>query len=106
MSGMAHRPDSPAITLSGEVRETGEAVGEIPSEKVRSAAGNFLTTVRRHRIQNQLSIVLGFCDLLQRTLDAGDPRAGDLRTIETAARTALTLLHKADEPDAEERGVA
>ena len=45
-----------------------------------------------HGIKNQLAIIMGFCDLLTRSLDQHDPRRHDVMRIETAGREALALL--------------
>ena len=45
-----------------------------------------------HGIKNQLAVILGFCDLLRRSLDDHDPRRNDVQRIETAGRVALALL--------------
>lgn len=45
-----------------------------------------------HGIKNQLSVILGFCDLLKRSLDEHDARLHDVQRIETAAGAALALL--------------
>ena len=47
---------------------------------------------RVHRLRNQLSIVLGFCELLLSDLKEGDPRRGDVIRIQDAGRTALSEL--------------
>jgi len=45
----------------------------------------------RHDFKNQLSIVLGFADMLLETAAEGDPRRGDFTEIHKAATTALAL---------------
>jgi hypothetical protein len=46
----------------------------------------------RHDIQNQLSVICGFTELLLTEAAADDPRRGDLEEIRNAAVTALDLL--------------
>ena len=46
----------------------------------------------RHDFKNQLSIILGFSELLLDDAAEGDPRRRDLEEIHKAAATALDLL--------------
>ena len=46
----------------------------------------------RHDFKNQLSIVLGFAEMLLAGAPADDPRRGDFEEIHKAATTALDLL--------------
>ena len=46
----------------------------------------------RHDFKNQLSIILGFSEILVAEAAVGDPRRGDLEEIRKAAVTALALL--------------
>lgn len=45
-----------------------------------------------HRLKNQLTIILGFADLLIRDTDTGDRCRLDVLEIRKAARTALELI--------------
>ncbi len=45
-----------------------------------------------HDLNNQLSIILGFCELLLDSTPDGDPRRTDILEIDKAARTARTLV--------------
>jgi hypothetical protein len=45
-----------------------------------------------HRIKNQLSIIMGFCDLLLGNMADDDPRRPDVIQIQTAGRSALNEL--------------
>ena len=46
----------------------------------------------RHDFKNQLSIILGFSEILLAEAADGDPRRGDLEEIHKAAAAALALL--------------
>ncbi len=46
----------------------------------------------RHDFKNQLSIILGFADMLLDTAVEDDPRRGDFAEIHKAASTALSLI--------------
>jgi hypothetical protein len=45
-----------------------------------------------HDVSNQLSIILGFSELLLAGIPDSDPRKADLLEIEKAAKTAMRLL--------------
>jgi signal transduction histidine kinase len=45
-----------------------------------------------HDLNNQLSIILGFCELLLDSMPDGDPRRADVLEIDKAARTATSLV--------------
>jgi signal transduction histidine kinase len=45
-----------------------------------------------HDLNNQLSIILGFCELLLDNTPDGDPRRADILEIDKAARTAQSLV--------------
>jgi two-component system cell cycle sensor histidine kinase/response regulator CckA len=45
-----------------------------------------------HDLNNQLSIILGFCELLLETTPDEDPRRSDILEIDKAARTATSLV--------------
>jgi signal transduction histidine kinase len=45
-----------------------------------------------HDLNNQLSIILGFCELLLDSMPDGDPRRADILEIDKAARTATSLV--------------
>jgi signal transduction histidine kinase len=45
-----------------------------------------------HDLNNQLSIILGFCELLLDSTPDGDPRRADILEIDKAARTATSLI--------------
>lgn len=47
---------------------------------------------RLHNIRNQLSVILGFCDLLLGEIPEHDRKHGDLLEMRKAANAALTLL--------------
>jgi signal transduction histidine kinase len=55
----------------------------------------FTEASREHELRNQLTIILGFSELLARSIPATDPRHEDVTTIRQAASTALDLLHDA-----------
>ena len=46
----------------------------------------------RHDFKNQLSIILGFSEILVAEAAVGDPRRGDLEEIRKAAVMAFVLL--------------
>lgn len=45
-----------------------------------------------HDLNNQLTIIQGYADLLLETIPPSDPRHGDLMEIITAARAAIDLV--------------
>jgi signal transduction histidine kinase len=45
-----------------------------------------------HRLRNQLSVVISFCELLLADMPKDDPRYADLLEVQNAGRTALNLL--------------
>lgn len=45
-----------------------------------------------HRLTNQLSIVLGFCELVLTEMDEDDRHRPDILQIQQAGRTALAIL--------------
>ena len=45
-----------------------------------------------HQLKNQLSIILGFCELLLNDLAADDKRRLDVLQIQRAGKTALEVL--------------
>jgi signal transduction histidine kinase len=45
-----------------------------------------------HRLKNQLSIILGFSELLSEDFPADDPRRNDLDEIRSAAMVALQAM--------------
>ena len=47
-----------------------------------------------HDLSNQLSIILGFAELLLAGMADDDPRKEDLHEIDKAARTAMLLVSK------------
>ncbi len=47
---------------------------------------------QRHNIRNQLSVILGFCDLLRGEIPEHDRKHGDILEMRKAANIALTLL--------------
>ena len=52
-----------------------------------------------HRLRNQLSVVLGFCDILIDQCPEADTRTrADLWEIKTAAESSLELLLQIDQP--------
>lgn len=48
----------------------------------------------RHDFKNQLSIILGFSEILLADAAAGDPRRADLEEIYKAAVAALDLIER------------
>jgi signal transduction histidine kinase len=48
-----------------------------------------------HELRNHLSIILGFCDLLQRDTAASDAARADLHEIQQAAAGALAIVTEA-----------
>ncbi len=44
-----------------------------------------------HELNNQLTVILGFSDLLLEDLPENDPRYGDLLEIRNAAQAALEI---------------
>ncbi len=58
-------------------------------------AGHALPEGRRlHNVRNQLSVILGFCDLLLGEIPEHDRKHGDILEMRKAANTALTLLEE------------
>ena len=47
---------------------------------------------RLHNVRNQLSVILGFCDLLLGEIPEQDRKHGDILEMRKAAHAALTLL--------------
>jgi len=47
---------------------------------------------RLHNVRNQLSVVVGFCDLLLGEIPETDRKHGDLLEMRKAANTAIELL--------------
>lgn len=47
---------------------------------------------RMHNVRNQLSVILGFCDLLLGEIPEHDRKHGDILEMRKAANMALTLL--------------
>ena len=47
---------------------------------------------RLHDIRNQLSIIVGFCELLLQEIPKHDRKHADLLEVSKAANTAVTLL--------------
>ena len=45
-----------------------------------------------HTLRNQISIVLGFCELLLAEVPADSPWRGDLAEMQNAALTAIDML--------------
>jgi two-component system cell cycle sensor histidine kinase/response regulator CckA len=45
-----------------------------------------------HDLNNQLSIILGFCELLLESTPDEDPRRADILEIDKAARAATSLV--------------
>jgi hypothetical protein len=45
-----------------------------------------------HQLKNQLSIIIGFCDLLLTDLPPDDPKRGDIQEMRKAGQAALDLL--------------
>ena len=56
--------------------------------------------LHRHDLKNQLSIILGFSDLLLTETKPDDPRRGELEEIHRAATEALALVARAFPVDA------
>ncbi len=52
---------------------------------------------RLHNIRNQLSVILGFCDLLLGEIPEHDRKHGDLLEMRKAAEMALKLLEETHE---------
>jgi hypothetical protein len=48
-----------------------------------------------HNVRNQLSVILGFCDLLLGEIPEQDRKHGDVLEMRKAANTALALLEEA-----------
>jgi signal transduction histidine kinase len=48
----------------------------------------------RHDFKNQLSIIVGFSEMLLAEAPVDDPRRGDLEEIHRAGTTALALLER------------
>jgi signal transduction histidine kinase len=51
-----------------------------------------------HDVKNQLSIILGFSEILLQELEGGDARRPDLQEIHTAAERALDAMSRAPRP--------
>ena len=47
-----------------------------------------------HALKNQLSIIMGFAELLAQELDPQDPHLADVREIQTAAREARAIVDR------------
>jgi signal transduction histidine kinase len=47
-----------------------------------------------HALKNQLSIILGFAELLAQELDAADPHLDDVKEIQNAARQARAIIDR------------
>ena len=47
-----------------------------------------------HQLKNQLSIILGFCELLLNDLAADDKRRLDVLQIQRAGKTALEVIRE------------
>ena len=47
-----------------------------------------------HNVRNQLSVILGFCDLLLDDIPEHDRKHGDIAEMRKAANRALTLLEE------------
>jgi len=47
-----------------------------------------------HALKNQISIILGFAELLAQELDPQDPHLMDVREIQTAAREARAIVDR------------
>ena len=45
-----------------------------------------------HALQNQLSAIIGFCDLLLREMPESDPRRSDILEMQRAGLAAIDLL--------------
>ena len=45
-----------------------------------------------HQFKNQLSIIVGFCDLLLADVPEDDSRHADIEEVHKAARAAMALL--------------
>ncbi|MBI4886938.1 MAG: hypothetical protein HY824_07590 [Acidobacteria bacterium] len=50
-----------------------------------------------HEFKNQLSVIVGFCDLLLRDLPEDDPKRADILEMRKAGHTAIALLPKLSE---------
>ena len=55
----------------------------------------------RHEFRNQLTIILGYSELLLKSMPPDDPRRADLEEIREAAGVALDLLSKIFPRDAD-----
>ena len=51
-----------------------------------------------HDVRNQLSIILGFSEILLQELDGQDSKRPDLQEIHAAAERAMTALMRAPRP--------
>jgi hypothetical protein len=56
-----------------------------------------------HDVRNQLSIILGFSEILLQELESGDARRSDLQEIHDAAERAMAALSHAPRQDEERR---
>ena len=106
------RPTTPAAACDELIREAkhGRHGRELSTRSCRSSqtahcrtpaihgsyelhGGPQTTEGRRvHNVRNQLSVILGFCDLLLSEIPEHDRKHGDLLEMRKAANTALTLL--------------
>ena len=50
-----------------------------------------------HNVRNQLSVIIGFCDLILAELTEQDPKYRDVAEMRKAASTAMSLLEGATE---------
>ncbi len=54
-----------------------------------------------HDVKNQLSIILGFSEIMLQETESGDLRRPDLQEINTAAGRALEAIARAPRPEGE-----
>ena len=88
-NGSARRFSGVVIDLT-ERRRTEEHLQEsLRLEAVGRLAGGIA-----HDLNNMLAAILGFGDLLGRSLEPGDPRAGDVEQIMPAATRSAGLTHQ------------
>ena len=59
------------------------------------------TELPRHEFRNHLTIILGYSELLLKSMPREDPRHADLEEIEAAARASLEMLSKIFPRDAD-----
>lgn len=94
---------SPALSTDGDVTGVIGVVADITErERLRSRLGEFekaeaigqLAAGVAHDFNNQLTAVLGYAELLERTFEADDPRRNDVQEITKAGQRAASITEQ------------